>query len=74
MAKQGIVLKDETDASSLDGQMGRILARQLDLAGVGRLEAGDDPQNRALSRARRTEKRHELSGRHLKRDVVHGLE
>ena len=68
------MLEDEADAALLHRQPGRVLAGQLDAAGVGRLQPGDDPQDRALARARRAQQGDELAGRDLERDVLHGLE
>ena len=65
MSKQRIMLKDESDPATLDRQMRGRLAGQLDFSGVGGLEAGDDPQDRALARTRGTQERDELPLGHL---------
>ena len=74
VAEQRVVLEDEPDAPLLHRQLRRVLAGQLDAAGVGRLQPGDDPQDRALARSRRPQQGDELPGRHLERDVLHRLE
>src|SRR5262249_12176872 len=72
--EQRIVLEDEPDPTVLDRDRRRVLAGHLDRPRLSRLQPGDDPENRALPRARRPEQSHELSGRYLERDVVHRLE
>ena len=67
------MLKDEADAAMLNRHGRRVLAGQLDSARVGRLQPGDDPQDRALARARWSQQGHELAGGNLERDVVDRL-
>ena len=50
--------------------MPRWHARQLERAGIRMLQAGDDPQQRGLARARRAEQRDEAAVRHNKIDPV----
>src|SRR5439155_22621371 len=49
---------------------GDIAAAQLDAAGVGTFEAGDEPQQSRLARPRWTEQREELAFAHLEVDAV----
>ncbi len=67
------MLEYEADTSALNGQVGRIFARQLHRSGIGRLQAGDDPEQGALARAGGTEQGHEFSGRDRERHMVNGL-
>jgi hypothetical protein len=72
--EEGVMLEDEADPAPLDGEVGGVLAGQLDVARVGLLQAGDDPQDRALARPGRAEQGHELAGGDLERDPVDDLE
>jgi hypothetical protein len=65
-----VVLEDEPHVASAGGVVGGVHAVDLDLAGVGRLQAGDDPQQRGLAAAARAEQRGEATGGDLHRDVV----
>ena len=51
------MLEDEADVALLRSELGRILARDQDLAVVGELETGDDPEQRRLAGAARSEQR-----------------
>ena len=73
VAEQRVVLKDKPDASMLNRHGRGVFAGQLDRARLGRLQSGDDPQDRALARAGGPEQGHELAGRNVERDVVHRL-
>ena len=68
------MLEDEADAPLLDREPGGVLAGEDHAAGVGRLEAGDDPQDRALARTRGAQEGDELAGDDLERDVLDRLE
>ena len=63
VTEQRVVLKDEADSPLAGLPVRRILAVEQHAAAVGRLEAGDDPQQRRLAAARRPEQRDELAGR-----------
>ena len=69
-----VVLEDEADASLLGRRVGGVLAREEDLARVGLLEAGDDPQQRRLARAARAEERGEGASVDIDRHVVERME
>src|SRR3954452_1588902 len=61
MRGQGVVLKDGVDGTVVGGHPADILARQLDRAAAGILEAGDHPQRRRLAGAGRPEQGEELA-------------
>src|SRR5206468_658836 len=66
------MLEDEADPAVLEGPVGRVLAVEQDAPAVGRLEAGDDPEERRLAGPGRPEQRQEVPGRHLERRIPHG--
>src|SRR5262249_35616673 len=72
--EQRVMLEHEPHPSALDRHRRGILTGQLDRARLGCLQPGDDPQDRALARARGTQQGHELAGRHLERHIVDRLE
>jgi hypothetical protein len=51
MTKERVVLKDESDAALLGWYVGGVFAGELDGAGIGAFETGDDAEDRAFSRA-----------------------
>ncbi len=57
--ERGVVLEDEADVAALRRRAGRVDARDLDRARIRRLQAGHDPQQRALAAAARAEQRRE---------------
>ena len=65
-----VVLEDEADVARARGRIGHIALADHDLAGVGRLEAGDDPQERRLAAAARTEQRRQRAVVDRDADVV----
>ncbi len=65
VAEQRVVLEDEADAAVARAALGRVLAVEEHVAGVGELESGDDAQQRRLARARRPEQRDQLAFLHL---------
>ena len=67
-----VVLEDEADVTALGGDPRRVLAREEHLAGVGTLQARDDPQEGRLPRAARPEDGGERALLDLERDVVEG--
>ena len=69
-----VVLEDEADLALLRRDVGDVLAADHDVAGVGVLEAADDPQQRRLARAARPEQRGQRAVRDLQRHVVEGGE
>ena len=73
VAEERVMLEDEPDASMLNRHGRRIFAGQLDRARLGRFQAGDDPQDRALAGTGRPEQSDELPGGNVKGDVVHRL-
>ena len=64
------MLEDEADAPFARRLPAHIATVEAHLAPVGILEAGDDPQQRRLSRTRRPEQRDEPSVRDIEADVV----
>ena len=70
VAEQRVVLEHESDMA-LAGAVGeRVLAVERNLAGIGPVQPGDDPQQRGLARARRPEQRQQLAVGDLEIDVV----
>ena len=67
--ERGVVLEHEADAAILGTRPGDVPVRDPDDALVGRLQAGDDPQQRRLARAARTEQRGQRALGNLERDV-----
>ena len=61
--EERVVLKHEADAALADLPVRRVLAVEQHAAPIGRLEPGDDAQQRRLAAARRPEQRHELARR-----------
>ena len=55
MLEGRVVLEDEADVAALGSEPGRVLTREPDLARVGSLETGDDPQQGRLPGAARAE-------------------
>jgi hypothetical protein len=53
MRKQREILEDEADAAAMGGYVVNPLAAKQDVAAVGFLKAGDEPQKRRLARAAR---------------------
>ena len=66
----GVVLEHEADVSLLRRERSRVLAGEQDLALIGGLEPGDDPEQRRLSRAARAEERGQRARLDVERDVV----
>ena len=65
-----VVLEDEADVALLRRQVGGVDVLDLDPAGVGLLEAGDDAQEGRLATAGGAEQGRELPGRDAEGDVV----
>ena len=65
-----VVLEDHRDVAVLRRHVGDVPPGDRDLAGRGRLEAGDQPQQRRLAAARGPEQDHELALAAGERDVV----
>jgi len=70
MLEQRVVLEHEADPPLLHGKARRVQRVKEHGAAMGRVEAGDDAQQRRLARARRTEQRDELARRNVERDVA----
>ena len=64
------MLEDEADPPLADALVGRVGAVEMDRPRVGRLEAGDDAQQRGLARARGPEQRDQLAGVDPQIDLV----
>src|SRR5690606_4436679 len=65
-----VVLEHEAHVAASCGQVRRVTTLDLDLAGVGHLEPGDDAQERRLAAPARAEQRREAAGRDGHGDVV----
>ena len=61
--EERVVLEHEPDAAVAGVALGGVLALEDHRAGVGRLEPGDDAQQRRLARPGRPEQRDQLAGR-----------
>ena len=76
VGEERVILEDHADAPPLRRQAeagtGDGLAGDLDRAGVGRLEAGDQAQHRRLAAAARPKQRQQLSPRQRQVDAVDG--
>ena len=77
VGEQRSLLRHEADPALLGGDVGALVAddplADANRAGVGALEAGDQPQQRRLAAARRTEHGREAALRHLElQRVEHG--
>ena len=70
MFEGGVVLEHEADVAALSGQVGRVMALDLDAAVVGALQAGDDAQQGRLATATWPEQRGEFAGRDAQIDVL----
>ena len=70
MFEQRVILEDEADAPLLYGEIGRVVLAKIHRAAVGRVEPGDDAQQRRLARSRRPQQRDEFAGRYVERDVA----
>ena len=72
--EEGVVLEDEAHLALARGHVRHVVAVEEHPAAarVGELEAGDDPQERRLARARGAEERHELALGHVQVDAVEG--
>ncbi len=74
MAEQGVVLEDEAHLALARGRVGGVLVVEADGAAVGHFEAGDDAQQRGLSRTRWPEQRHQLARFDAQADIVQRFE
>ena len=72
--ERGVVLEHEADVSLLGCERGCVLAAEEDLAGVCRLEPGDDSEQGRLSGAARAEESGERTRLHVERDILEGDE
>ena len=70
VAEQRVMLKHEADMALAGAVRQRVLAVERNLAGVGPVQPGDDPQQRGLARARRPEQRQQLAIGDLEVDIV----
>ena len=74
MPERGVVLEDEADVPLLRGQPGRVVALDLDGAGVGEFQTGDDPQQSGLPTAAWAQQGRQLAGGDVQIDVTEGDE
>ena len=70
VAEQRVVLEHEADMALAGAARQRILAVERHLAGIGPVEARDDPQQRGLAGAGRAEQRQQFAVADLQIDVV----
>ena len=64
------MLKDEPDAPFANLTVRGVFTFEQHGAAIGRLQSGDDPQQRGLAASRRTEQRHELARAHFEAHVA----
>ena len=72
MSEQSVVLEHEADPPLPDVAAGHVLAVEEDRAvggGIGRLQAGDDPQERRLAGSGRPQQRDQLAVGHVQAHV-----
>src|SRR5207244_11474692 len=72
VGKQGVALEYQADIALLRRHVADCVAAKADLAGIRRLEAGDDAQGRGLAAPARAEQAHQLALLHLQRQAVPG--
>jgi hypothetical protein len=70
MPEQGIVLEDKADPPVAGAPVRGLFLSEENRAALGKLQAGDDPQQRRLARAGRPEQRDQLSCLHLEAHVL----
>ena len=72
VAEQGVVLEDEAHLPAACVPSGDVLVVEQDgaAAAVRLLQAGDNPQQRGLARARRAKQRHQFAGGDRKAHVA----
>ena len=70
VAEQRVVLEHEADVPVAHALADSVLAVDVQAAGVGPFEAGDDAQQCGLARARGPEQRHQLAGRDVEVQIV----
>ncbi len=68
------MLEDEADAAIAHGNVCRILFAEMDLAAIGKFEAGHHAQDGRLAGAGRAEQRHQFAALDVERDAMHGAE
>ena len=68
--EQGVVLEHEPDVALAHRLVGRVFAVEVDRALIGRLQAGDDAEERRLARPGGPEQRHQLAAGHVQAHVV----
>ena len=73
IGKQRIVLEHHADAALFDRNALDTFAADDDAAGIGEVEAGDQPQQRGLSRSGRSKKGVETAVGKVDRDIVQRL-
>src|SRR3990167_5973869 len=74
VAKQGVVLEHEADVAVAHVMAGNVFAMELDAAGVGGFQAGDDTQQAGFAAAGRAEQGHQFAAVDVQVDVVQGTE
>ena len=70
MLEQRVILENKADAPILHGQIGGVPVVEIDVTAIGRVQTGDDAKQRRLSRARRSEQRHQFARLNVERDVA----
>ncbi len=74
MAKEGIMLEDESHLALAGGGVGSVFVVEADGTAVGNFEAGDDAQQGGLSRTRWPEQRHQLALFDAQADILQRFE
>ena len=74
VAEQRVMLEHESDTALAGAARERVLAIERHLAGIRPVEAGDDPQQRGLARARWSQQRQQFAVGDLEVDTVKGRE
>ena len=74
VAEQGVVLEHEAHVALAHVHVGGVFAAEVDAAGVGRFQAGNDAQQRGLAAARGAEQREQFARSDVEVDVAQGLE
>ena len=67
------MLEDEADVAVAGRRAGDVFVLVQHRAAVGPFQAGDDPQQRRLARARRPQQRQQRAGGNFQADVVERL-
>ena len=70
VAEERVMLEDKADSALGRAVLSRFFTMKENRSIVGRFQAGDDPQQRGLSRSRRPEQRHQLAVANRQADAI----